>query len=226
MTFMLDKNVVHVDYAHLIVCEGFGDAQFICRLLQHENIQNCCVGCPSEAGGHGTGISAIPRYLKSMQAMVKLGKAFLKAILVIVDADNDPLLAFERVREDLREAGFPAPEQAFSLEGSSPKTGIFIVPGKDRLGTLENLLWDAAKDAHPHVEACLESFLGCTKGSYSQAGRNKQAKMRLSILAGTYCRSNPWTSLGLIWSDPGNPIPIDSLHFKELASFLSEFAAI
>ncbi len=76
----------------------------------------------------------------------------------------------------------------------------------------------------PTLEKCLEELATCTGGLKSPKP-NAQAKMRMSVLAATFCADNPWCSPALMWSDKGNPVPVTSDCFNHLHEFLVRFAA-
>jgi hypothetical protein len=57
------------------------------------------------------------------------------------------------------------------------------------------------------------------------ASPNAQAKMKMSAIVAAYCKDNPWASAALMWSDVGNPVPIDSTCFDQLSGFLAAFLA-
>jgi hypothetical protein len=75
--YLLPQEVKTLTSQKLIVCEGYSDAIFICKLLEFNDITNCCVGCPSERGGHGMGEGAITSYLRAVRALVDQRKANL-----------------------------------------------------------------------------------------------------------------------------------------------------
>jgi hypothetical protein len=226
MSILLPHKVSEIPQPFLIVCEGYGDARFLCALLKFRNITNCNVGCPSEAGGTGTGRDAISAYLRSVQAVVQLKKATLRGLLVVADADGDATAAFNLMSAALWDAAFSTPARPFTIEGTPMRVGIFLIPGNGRLGCLEHILWDAAVQKTPAITKCVDDFFICT-GSHIGAApsSNKQAKMRMSTIVAAHCKDNPWASAALIWADAGNPVPIDSSRFSELGDFLATFVA-
>jgi hypothetical protein len=225
MSFLLAHKFDAIALDHLVVCEGFSDARFIVELLKHAQIMNCNVGCPSDQGGHGSGIGAIPSYLRAVRAVVQKGKADLKGVLVIPDADKHPGNAFADACNALLQAQFPAPSKPFSIEGVPQRTAVFVMPGDGSQGTLENLLWQAITAQNPAVEQCVETFLTCTGNHQIHASENYKAKMRVSSTVGAFCYENPWSSAALVCKTANNPIPINSSHFDALKQFLLDFSA-
>jgi hypothetical protein len=59
----------------------------------------------------------------------------------------------------------------------------------------------------------------------ASSNQNQQAKMKMSALVAVSCKDNPWGSAAMIWSDDGNPVPIDSSCFSHIADFLKAFTS-
>ncbi|MGA2437302.1 MAG: DUF3226 domain-containing protein [Acidobacteriaceae bacterium] len=223
MSILLDHVVKTIPHPFLVVCEGYGDARFIVKLLGHLKIRNCNVGCPSMTGGHGTGITAIPNYLNAVRGVIQIGTANLSGLLVIPDADKHPGNCFSDICTALTDAMFPIPSQPFSVEGNPMRTAVFIMPGKGRTGTLEHLLWDAATTQNPKLKKCVDRFCRCTGGHINSAPENAKVKMKMSAIVAAHCQGNPWASPAWMWSEKDNPVPIDSPCFKEVSDFLTVF---
>src|SRR5262249_30850629 len=144
----------------------------------------------------------------------------LLGLLIVVDADLDPTAQFKMASEALEANGFPKPTKPFSIEvHNGLRVAVFIIPGKDRTGTLEHILVEAAFRKNPKMGKCLDEFADCT-GVIPTATENQQAKMKMSSLAAAYCIGNPWASDAMLWHSKGNPVPIDSDLFHPLVDFI------
>jgi hypothetical protein len=223
MSILLDHRVDVIPHPFLIVCEGFSDAKFIVNLLRREAITNCNVGCPSRAGGHGDGKTAIPSYLQAVNTSIILGKANLRGLLVVADTDGNEEEIFADMAKALEDAGFHRPVKCFQMGGDAIRTAIFLIPGEGRTGTLENILWDAAVQKNPLVEECVEAFAKCIGDPLSSCTENQKAKIKMSALVAASCRDNPWASAAMIWHSDGNPVPIESSCFSHVTNFLVDF---
>lgn len=149
----------------------------------------------------------------------------MQGILVIADADSAADSAFEAIRAALIDAEFPAPNQAFEIqEVAKFRVATYLLPGEGRTGTLEHLLIEAALLKKPNLEKCLDDFANCT-GALRSPKPNKQAKMRMSVIAGAFCEENPWCSAHTMWSDSNNPVPVDSTCFDHLSAFITRFCS-
>jgi hypothetical protein len=220
MTFILPKPLKGIPRPYVLVCEGTGDAGFLEALLEHLKIDNCCIGCPSPETAGGQGVDKIPAYLKGIAVEATRASSRIDGIAVIVDANGDPGKRFQDASVALRNAMFPSPADAFTVVPGPPRSGVFVIPGKGKNGTLDDLLLEATFKKSPMLRECVDKFSDCTK-TLAATTDNQKAKMRLSALAGIYCKDNPWTSPRLLWKSTCNPVPIDSDSFAELTAFLT-----
>jgi hypothetical protein len=225
MSVLLDQRVDVITQPFLVVCEGFSDAKFIAKLIERIGITNCNVGCPSKLGGHGDGKDAIRSYLGAVRTSVTLGKARLQGVLVVADADGDTNDIFTAIADGLEETGFHRPSGSFQIEGNPVRSAIFLIPGENRNGTLEHILWDAAVQKNPMAEECVDNFAKCMGDVLASCSENQQAKIKMSALVAVSCKGNPWASSAMMWSDIGNPVPIDSTCFSDISDFLVRFTS-
>jgi len=220
--YLLPKDGRGILRPFLIVCEGMRDARFVCSLLEHKGITTCNVGCPSREGlGGGSGFDAIPNYLLGIQGITR-GKETLRGILIMIDANTNPTQRFSSMKKALLAAEFPAPTKAFTVEGAPFRVAIFLIPREGENGTLDGLLLEAALKKTPRMRLCLDNFCDCTSAVKSWT-QNQQSKMRLSALVAASCQNNPWASAAIIWSEKGNPVPIESECFNHIGEFLMTF---
>lgn len=223
MTFILPKQPQQKDIKpFVIVCEGMGDATFVDHLLIDQGIGNCCVGCPSDVTGAGSGLQRIPSYLGAIQAITQ-GRGILSGIAVVADADNSPKKNFQLLKKGFKDAQLPEPDLAYSISANTPiRVGVYLVPGVGRKGTLEDLLLEAAFKGGPQLEKCIDDFSACAGIKAGDWTPNQRAKMRLSALVAVTCQHNPWASSNTMWSDSLCPVPIDSSCFQEIKKFLRQ----
>lgn len=227
MSRLLPRPIGTLPNAFLIVCEGWGDANFFDRLLAHHKIANCSVGCPSRDACQGQpGDNDLQRYLSNVAFLYhKQEPATFRGIVVVVDADTDPDGQFIHAKTALEFARFPSPDQPFVLVEDAQtnlRSSVFLMPGPGRTGTIENILLEATLGSRPELEDCINRFAECTK-IIPTGTENEQAKMKMSVIVGGSCKGNPWAPVSLVWSDKGNPIPIASPVFHPLADFVRGF---
>lgn len=225
MTFIEPQQLESLPHSLFIVTEGIGDARFVDELLQFKGITNCSVGCPSIVSSGGSGKDAFPKYLASIQtARSRIKSIPLRGILVVADANGNAADSFETIVTAMRDATFPAPSRAFSIEEHGGlSVAVYLIPGEGETGTLENILLRAAFQKSPNFEKCLDDFSVCT-GGLKSSKPNLQAKMRMSAVAATFCQDNPWCSPNTMWGDKNNPVPVNSACFNHICDFITRFA--
>lgn len=111
-------------------------------------------------------IAGKTRLRENLQSLVKQSAYPTVMNLVVVrDADDNPVAAFVSVQDALMNAGLTAPKQPWLLtEGVIPRTGIVIVPDSDRQGALEELLLATVADdplatpAHVFIESAVATL--------------------------------------------------------------------
>jgi hypothetical protein len=206
----------------VVVAEGFHDVRFICNLLRSLKIENCDVTYPKKIPDGGNGKDKIGAVLRGLAARA----SGLEGILIVQDADRDPAASFAEAQAAFKFDGAPfkPPSAAFAVQPGKIKTAVYLIPGPERTGTLEHLLFDAAADNNPDAAACIRELCLCSKLEQRNLNENDKAKLKLATMIATCC-DDPITSLAWVWSKGGNPIPINSPHFKELAEFLAAFTS-
>jgi hypothetical protein len=227
MSLVLTKSVDNISSPLVIVCEGMGDVHLVKCLLRHNNIENCQVGCPSTDSVQGMGKDKIADYLETIKTATTFRNIKLAGVLVIGDADKSNADCFVTLKKALKDADFPCPSEAYTVENfgtgeGAIRIGTYIIPGKGKNGTLEHLLLESIDD---RKKSCIDNFLNCV-GIPTDLSDNELAKMKMSSLAGACCRKNPWTSVAYMWSDNCNPVAVDNKCFNELSDFLKDFTAI
>src|ERR1019366_10075336 len=108
MSWILPHKVQTIDFPYVVACEGFGDVCLVDQLLQLKGITNCATGCPSRTGVGGDGKDFLNRYLSAISLAANSGAAtMLRGILLVVDADESPINAFNSSCSALQYAEFP-----------------------------------------------------------------------------------------------------------------------
>jgi hypothetical protein len=80
---------------------------------------------------------------------------------LVRDADNLPeKSAFESVKHSLSAAKLPYPAEIKVFTNTTPAVGIFIMPGNENTGMLEDLCLSSIKE-YP-VYQCIETFFECS----------------------------------------------------------------
>jgi hypothetical protein len=213
------NNPIHV------LCEGSSDKGFLEHLIEHRGLHGFDVGCPTPETSGGYGVSGFQKYLLAIET--SSDRARLRGLLVVADGDENPARRFEEIHSALAaiDCDVNQPFALSRIESKALTIAVFLVPGRDRTGTLEHLLLDAVFEGRPELKRCVSSFQDCLDepGGWSD---NKQAKMQLHALIAGCCEEEPSTNLATLWNKRGNPIPLASARFNELVETLRYFAAL
>lgn len=199
-----------------IVCEGASDAAFIDELLRHHGFADADFHV-----GEAEGYDGFERHLNGVAGSTD--RKNLLRLAVVADNDNEPAVRFANVQNALQNAGFPVPDAPLTIVPGLPSVGVFMMPNPNTQGNLETMLVEAAFTAHPGLEACLDAFTECVNAPGDWIINNR-SKMRLNASIAAYCVADPGCSLAYIWNKQGNPIPIGSDGFNNLAEFLMRVA--
>jgi hypothetical protein len=217
------RNEFHLP--RLVVCEGRADEAFLRALIKARQLPERHIrsGEDSDTTARG-GIDAIGRLLEGIP--VWSGFSRIESIVVVVDADDDPLANFARVREQIaRLQIYPIPDAPLIVAKADAATGmpsimIAILPWVDRKGSLETLCLTAALSISEPMAACTAAFARCTSAeAWDQQGK-KDAMMLRSLLAASH-RKNPAIGLGHVWRDAAHLIPLDHPAFDNITDILA-----
>ncbi len=132
---------------------------------------------------------------------------------LVRDADNDFEGAYESIKNSLQKANLPIPNKnsKFSVK-STPKTGVFIMPGNNKTGMLESLCIETIENS-PEFE-CINEFINCLT--------EKPNKIEKSIIQIYLAIKNPIVnSLGL--GALKGHIDFNNEKMKHLIDFINKF---
>ena len=209
------KDSFQPDNERVIVCEGFHETSFVCALLKQLGIQNCDVTFPKKKEGKD-GIADMVRLISAIPDVT--------GIAIVRDADTNADEAFKQACASYA-APFEVPKQPFVvMRGKQKTSGIFLMPGKNKTGTLEHLLLDAVFATHQPLADCIAALERCNQRSQNWSA-NKKAKMKMQCVIACFCERKPACSPAFIWEmGDDNPLDIASPCFQELADFLTDFS--
>ncbi len=154
--------------------EGRDGANFFEAFIKHLNLQ----GIQIQNFG---GVNQLRDFLEEF--VNEPGFDGVQNIGIIRDAESNANGAFQSVQGSLRNAGLPVPPQPAERAGDGPAVSILILPGDDRPGMLETLLWESLADAPER--GCIDEFLKCvTKSRSAPVGNPDKACAHAYLAAG------------------------------------------
>lgn len=203
---MPDDNYVarSISKPKLLIGEGNDEWSFFKALLSHLHIEDVQV---EQYGGKDN----LGPFLRTLP--VRPGYQELVSLGITRDADENPESAFESVSGALQRAGIAAPSQPGDVTGENPQVSVWILPGGDTRGMLENILLESV-DADPGL-ICVDEYLQCIHQRTQRQPQNRSKARVHAWLASqsrSYLRIGEAASKG-IW-------PWDSSVFEPLIEFI------
>ncbi len=204
----------------LIVCEGEGDQAFFRHLCADRGIQ----GFKAEITGKGN--SGFLSYFQGL--LGRTGIERLKGIVVVSDNDNAPDDSFGVVRDQLKKAKVPYPENALEVVKWTTldfALSVMMIPfsaGKCQTGCLETLLLDSVTQKFPDLRDCCNEYAACV-GADHWANAQSIDKMRLRCMLSAAWEDDPNLGLQYALNPTKALIPLGHQSFDEIAAFLAAF---
>lgn len=135
----------------LLLVEGRDEEEFFSALLRHMGIDDVDLM-------HYEGKRRLPDVFPTL--LVTPGFSTVVRYAITRDANDDPAAAFQSVQETLRRCQQPCPERPSEFTGGAAReVGVFLLPGTNQLGMLEDLCLRTVAD-HP-VSPCVQDFMQC-----------------------------------------------------------------
>ena len=199
-----EKTVIEKE--KLIIVEGNDDENFINTLLKKleiNDVEIINIGCNNF-------IDYVPEIGKTP------GFGEVKQLLVIGDADNSSLTAFNKIKrsiEKIEDYDLIPPQEKNRVTNDLPQVGIFIITKPNsEVGMLEDLCLETVKD-HPAMK-CVELFCECISELNIKLENPSKSKCKTFLSGmprsvphiGTAAEANYWN--------------LDSPILNELKSFL------
>ena len=215
-----EENRGEITKPTLVLCEGKRDASFILHLTANRQINGIQVGYPDEVTSNTTGNSGYREYLEKLRARTGF-MGILRRVVILRDRNGSADTAFQDVAEQVRAtAKYEVPQALEQETGGAPSIVVRLIPDTQTEGNLDVLLLSAIEATHP-LNHCFDSYFACCNLSGMPVG--KAAKIKLTTIVAASCQGNPSASLAFVWAERGNPIPLNSPKFNDVADFLRHF---
>jgi len=199
---------VEITKPHLLIVEGKEDELFFEALMKRQSLQDIQI----------MAIGGKVKLRENLKALV-LSPSFAKVIslAVVRDANADPDAAFQSVRDALRAAHLPVPEDPLVPIGHNPRVSIMILPREGTPGMLEDLCLEAV--ASDPAMLCVEQYLQCLEHRGLSLTRNRSKAKMQAFLAS---RLEAGKRLGE--AAQANYWPWGAAAFDQVKNFLQQFA--
>lgn len=218
------------DAPYVIVCEGSADRVFITRLLQRRwGVTDISVRCTHQKNDRRCGgKDGLTETLLALDAVRATNPGRVRGIVIVFDSDDDPLTSFEAIIESIRAAklSYPLPDRVLEVKPgtrSAPAIAVALLPWMDRVGHLDELIFEALRESHQDLLQPISDFQQATAHRNGGWKITKQSKMRLRCMIAASHEPDP--SLALSFLLESSLCPVDFYHpaFDQLVAFLEDF---
>lgn len=198
----------------VLFVEGYSDLTFYAELLEHLGLFSRCF--IQDLGGKG-------RNKLRDEALLLLkpdNLARMKAVAVLLDADENADASFTLARHAIRDAvdfDVPQPGKWFEQTTTKSQFGIFIVAGANQKGEVETLAWEAWKSVAGNVglRTCVEEFINCSRGRGLKL--RSEDKVRIGAALSVLNEDDPRLGAGA----RAQLFDFNAVEFKPLCDFFS-----
>lgn len=208
--------------SRLLLCEGTEDVSFLRALVSARGIGPFDIRPVIDLAGAG-GKDNFGRALTNAVPMT--GFRGIDHIGIIADADDHYRNSFNEICEQIRDSNtrpavsgrFGIPTDPYVYANGYPRIIIILLPGRNKRGCLESLLWNAIESnvKYGGIIQCVNDACRC--GHAANWPKSKFDKARIHIALALRHRPNPAVGLGRLWTQYPDAIPIDDPVFEDLA---------
>lgn len=163
--------------------EGKDEKNFFERYIEHMSLEHI-IGVEDFEGKDN-----LTKFLRLFKLRPDFGDA--TSIGIVRDADKNPKGAFASVQSSLDNNRLPRPGRMGEQVAGPPSVAVAILPGGEKPGMLETLLWESVGD--PAIRRCVEDFLRCAE----EAGQRIDRRDKTLAHAFLATRPDPHVSVGV-----------------------------
>lgn len=205
---MSESGNITIEKKNILVVEGPDDEGIFLCLAKHLNILPSLQIIPIGGKIDYPKLNAV--------ASAPNFKSTARALGVIRDADDDPAVAFQSIKDILKRLKLPYPENYGDFPtNNSLKTGILILPDKDKKGAIEDVLIAVSEQRDTKRKDCINGFIECLVSKEVKLSKINKTKIHAYLSAfeepgkriREAARAGYWD-----WTDNG---------FSEMRDFLS-----
>jgi hypothetical protein len=212
----------------LILCEGSSDKTFFCELIKQRGLPEFQIQFPHEANETTGGIDKFGKFL-----LGNINEDFLrivKGVLVVADNDDDHQTQFNRVRDQLRFAGYGVPDRVLKFvksPNSLPPIAIMMLPLGGIPGNLETVFMQAALNKWGNLQQPLADYLRGTPVELDNWSIGKKDKARIQCILAATCQQNPYSTIATLYRNSAQYcVPLDVPCLNDIAQELANFDSL
>ena len=156
--------------SYLILCEGTDTLMFLIYYLNSNSLRNDSRYSNDIQAMDFGGNENLSNYISTLTKMD--GFSRIKKLLILRDAEKDPLKAEQSIKKSLKNNSLPVPDKTNHWCGGKPiSTAYCLMPTCSSClqpGTLEDLCWEILKDANANKKKKdIQSFIDQFRDGYN-----------------------------------------------------------
>lgn len=210
------RDATQITHDLLLVVEGQAEIPIFREMRRHHSIegfQTFAINGRNKQRGFFKNLAVSPHFRTPVADCAGL----MRAVAVVLDAEDDAASTFRSVRDALLNAGLPAPDAPGGIAEGELRVGVFLVPDNQTPGMIETLCLRSV-DGDPAL-ACLDEYFRCFVAGGGTLPTNMHKARAQAFLA---TRPKPNLSVGIAaeeryWS-------LGHAAFSPLTDFLRKLA--
>jgi hypothetical protein len=152
----------------------------------------------------------------------------VRGIAIVFDSDEEPQKSFEAIIESIRatKLSYPLPDRPLEIKAgsaSAPSITIALLPWADKIGHLDELLFESLKDSHEDLLQPIADYQTATQHRIGSWKYGKLSKMRLRCMIAASYEKDPSIALSYMLESKGCLIDFFHPCFDQLVAFLEDF---
>jgi len=210
-----------------IICEGAGDEAFFTKLLTSKQITGFQARCARRDKGC-IGKSGITDTVAAILGAAELRPGTVKGILIAVDSDDDPMVAFAEAKKFIKSAKpmQPVPDRLLEIKEGNVSVAVMTIPWADQPGNLDTLLFSSMGETHNDMMQPLARYSEGTSHRTEGWSLGKVSKMKLRCIIAASYEPDPSLSLAGIIPSHACPIDFNGIRFDQISEYLRRFRDI
>jgi hypothetical protein len=207
-----------------VLGEGYEDASFVRALVAARGGHLSFDVSPTIDIGEVGGDSGFENAVIRCEPIT--GFTEVSDVVILSDNDDDPAASFANVCDQIENArnngdlarNWGQATTPVNKTAGDPSMSIWMWPSDGQNGCLETLLWQVVQNTQAKNAACVDAALQCSGAD--KWPTSKLDKARIRCFLSLVCRKNPGITLGTLWRDAPNLIPLNRNEFDPFYDFL------
>lgn len=148
----MNNDKFKVEKEKIIIVEGIDEKnviQWYLDSIHRDDVQLLPIGGKTQLSNNLSLLRKAPKF------------ETIQSIAILRDADRNPAVAFQSVKDSLTQNGFIPPNTQLQFSNGNPRVLVFVLPGETINGALEDILLKSEEN-NPIIH-CVNEYFNCLK---------------------------------------------------------------